>query len=293
MTPHVSIIIPTYRRSEALARTLDAMARLDYPRDALEVVVVEDEEPDHGLNGRREPRPDGLRVTWLSQCHAGPASARNRGARTARFDVLAFADDDCQPHPNWITELTRALGENPRSMVGGHTVNALTDNAYSRASQALVTYITAYYMQTGSPFLASNNIAMSRATFEELGGFDTTFGLAGGEDRDFCARCLEHGIELRFVPEAIIEHHHELSLGRFWRQHHRYGRGAFQFHSKRNDRAKPDSLEPLRFYSDLVFFPFRQPGEPHPLRVSTLLCVSQVANALGFFSARRKSLRKR
>ena len=293
MTPDVSIIIPTYRRPEALARTLDAMARLDHPRDALEVVVVEDGEPEAGLNGRREPRPDGLRVTWASQPHAGPASARNRGARLAQFDVLAFADDDCQPHPSWITELTRALGESPRRMVGGHTANALTDNAYSRASQALVTYITAYYMQKGSPFLASNNIAMSRETFEELGGFDTKFGLAGGEDRDFCARCLEHDIELRFVPEAIIEHHHELSMGRFWRQHHRYGQGAFQFHSKRNDRATPDSFEPLRFYSDLVFFPFRQSGEPHPLRVSALLCVSQVANALGFFSARRKALRIR
>ncbi len=41
-------------------------------------------------------------VRLISQANAGPASARNRGAREARGRILLFTDDDCVPMPNWL-----------------------------------------------------------------------------------------------------------------------------------------------------------------------------------------------
>lgn len=99
--PLFSIIIPTYGRPEQLARCLDAITRLEYPRSAFEVIVVDD--------GSEMSPEDTVRHFELSievklfiQEHAGPAAARNKGAREAKGQFLAFTDDDCKPSPEWL-----------------------------------------------------------------------------------------------------------------------------------------------------------------------------------------------
>jgi len=84
------------------------------------------------------------------------------------------------------------------------------------------------------------------------------YGLAGGEDRDRCDRLLSAGVRLAYQPQAVVRHFHTLSAGSFWKQHFRYGQGAFHF---RKARA-----------------------------LSALLGVSQAANAAGFF---REAWRRR
>lgn len=292
MRPTVSVVVPTHRRPAKLARCLEALAAADYPCDRLEVVVVEDGGPASELDGLRRRDFGPLRVVWLDQPHAGPAAARNRGARHARHRLLAFTDDDCRPRPGWIAGLVEGLEATPGAVAGGHTVNALGSNSYSSASQALVTYITAYGLRHGSPFFASNNIALEREDFARLGGFDETFRLAGGEDRDFSDRCAKLGMPFVHRPDAIVEHEHDLSLRSFWRQHYCYGHGAYRFHLLRTSRQGSTILRDtsrmvrsmeLRFYLDLIRFPFHGRETPGRLRIAVLLLLSQLPNALGFF----------
>ena len=288
----VSVVIPTHRRPQKLVRCLEALAATEYPLDRLEVIVVEDGGPAPELDAVRSRTFGSLRVVWLSQPHAGPAAARNLGARHARHALLAFTDDDCRPRPGWIGQLVAALEQDTQAVVGGHTVNVLMANACSEASQALVSYITAYGLQRGDPFFASNNIALSRQDFARLGGFDESFPLAGGEDRDFCDRCVRLGLRFLHRPEALVDHEHDLSLKGFWRQHFRYGHGAWRYHCLRTSRRGSTILQDtgrmlrsmdLRFYVDLIRFPFSQGANSLPWRVTALLALSQIPNALGFF----------
>jgi len=286
MTVRVTVVIPTYRRPVAVVECLRALRAQDWPLDRFEVVIVEDGEPSPVLADVRAATFDGLAVSWESQPHAGPAQARNLGASRAARDFLVFTDDDCRPRPGWLRSLAGELERRPDAIVGGHTVNALSDNACSTASQGLVTYIVDYFRRQGTPFFASNNFALSKAAFDRLGGFDVSFPLAGGEDRDFCRRGVELGIELRHVPDAIIDHYHALDLRSFWRQHFRYGRGAWQYQAKAPLAPGARRFEPLRFYADLVLFPFHQAEVEKKLRVCMCLCLSQVANAAGYFAER-------
>jgi len=258
------------------------------------VVVVEDGGPAAELEQLRARDFGALRVVWLAQPHAGPAAARNRGARHAAHQLLAFTDDDCRPRPGWVRTLAEAVGEAGGSVAGGHTVNALAANPYSSASQALVSYITAYGQGRGDPFFASNNIALARADFLRLGGFDETFRLAGGEDRDFSQRCAQEGLRFLHRPQAIVDHEHDLSMRSFWRQHFCYGHGAYRYHQLRTTRRGTsiwrDTLQvvrrvDLRFYLDLVRYPFLSGETTSRLRVTALLLLSQIPNALGFFAA--------
>src|SRR5262245_35313420 len=97
--PFISVIIPTYERVGQLSVCLGALVAQDYPRDHFEVLVVDDgsaTSPEAGVDAFR----DRLNVQFLTQRHAGPATARNFGAAHAKGDFLAFTDDDCVPAPN-------------------------------------------------------------------------------------------------------------------------------------------------------------------------------------------------
>lgn len=289
-----SIIIPTYKRPDRLVECIRSLAGLNYDRRHFEVIVVDD---GSGTLAQVEevlrPLRDKIEIRLIEQPHAGPAAARNFGARQAAFEYLAFTDDDCRLDPEWLAAYSRQFAVSPHCLAGGDTINALADNIYSQASQLLVSYLYGYYQTKGAPFLASNNIALSRTLFDQLHGFDERFPLAGGEDRDFCARAVQEGHELAFVPGAIVHHFHALSLRRFIRQHKNYGRGALFFHKVNADRGGGKiKLEPLKFYTDLISYPYKVPGAKRRLRLCLLMIVSQAANAFGFFYEKGRRLLK-
>ncbi|MGQ9684104.1 MAG: glycosyltransferase [Anaerolineae bacterium] len=282
--PEVSVIVPTYNRPQALRECLEALAAQTYPKQRLQVVVVDDGSPQ-APTGAVAAVQARLEVTLLCQDRKGPAEARNRGAEVAKGEYIAFTDDDCRPAPGWLQRLVEHLRMWAGCVVGGHTVNALTSNPYATASQMLIDYLYEYY--NGNPgrarFLTSNNLAMPAATFRALGGFSRAYVRAAAEDRDFCDHCLHAGIRMVYVPEAVVYHAHRMGLRDFWRQHFHYGRGAAiyrQTHARRWLTAV--RVEPSSFYLRLFSYPFRRADRTAPRCQALLLGLAQVANAAGF-----------
>jgi GT2 family glycosyltransferase len=283
--PFFSIVIPTYNRPDRLVTCLDAILKLNYPQNCFEVVIVDDGSKTH-LDSVIEPLGNQLNLKLIRQENSGPAAARNAGAMQVKGSFLVFTDDDCIPTPNWLSELATQFAKTPDYLIGGQTLNALTDNLYSTASQILIDYIYQYFNVQGvqSNFFASNNFAMPTEQFHALGGFDTAFPLAAGEDREFCDRWLHRGYKMTYAPKAQIYHAHHLTLRKFWRQHFNYGRGAFCFHQIRAQRTQDGiKVEPISFYFRLLTFPFSQLTSQPAVLLSGLLFLSQVANIFGFF----------
>lgn len=282
--PFFSVVVPTYRRVEALPACLDALAGQAYPRDRFEVLVVDDGS-GASLDAVVAAFRDRLEVTLLSQPHAGPARARNTGAAHARGEVLAFTDDDCAPDPEWLRRLAARLRDRPGDMIGGQTVNALRQDRCATASQTLVNYLYEYYnVNAARPsFFTSNNMALPRRAFLAIGGFDTTLTSAAGEDRELCDRWQHLGYRLTYAPEARVSHHHKLTLRQFCRQHFQYGRAACYFRRARRQRgAGRVAIEPLSFYLNLLRYPFMHDPPRRAVALAALLFLSQGANAVGF-----------
>jgi GT2 family glycosyltransferase len=158
----------------------------------------------------------------------------------------------------------------------------------------LIDYLYSYYNPTSNrpSFFASNNFALPTERFHQLGGFDTTFPLAAGEDREFCYRWQHHGYPMVYSPEVQIHHVHSLKLRTFWQQHFNYGRGAYYFRRACTLRNQGRiRVEPLSFYCKLLAYPLlHSVPQLAAILLATLLFVSQVANAAGFFWERLKRL---
>jgi GT2 family glycosyltransferase len=203
---------------------------------------------------------------------------------SSRGRLLAFIDDDCAAHPQWLREMKTQLALNRGAAVGGRVVNMLTSNRYARASQCLQDYVYRWYHDERRGelrFFTTNNLAVSRNDFDGIGSFDESFPFAS-EDREWCDRALFHDFGLVYAPAAVVYHANTLGFGSFLTQHYRYGKGAARFHAVRaTRRSNKVRLEPVAFYRGMLSAPF-DAGEPEPAIAALLLVASQTASFMGF-----------
>lgn len=294
--PFFSIIIPTYNRPGPLASCLEALARLDYPKDRFEVIVVDDG-GTADLEQVTTAMQDRIAISLIRQENAGPGTARNTGAGQAKGDMLAFTDDDCAPAPDWLRRIAGAAVEHPGAAVGGRTVNTLTGNPFSTVSELVISYLYTHFNATPAQasFFTTNNACFSKAQFDALNGFDTVTFPRVAEDRDLCDRWHRADFGMVYAPDAVVHHAHPLTGLAFWKQHFKHGRGTFRYRRESARRSQQQiRVEALKFYRDLIRYPYLMMREAYaPWRsqdgfeqrrifLAVLLIVSQAANTLGF-----------
>jgi GT2 family glycosyltransferase len=282
--PRLSVVVPSYERPAQLEACLKAMAAQRLAREDFEVIVVDDGSACPPRELVEQFRPE-LNVRLLEQHNAGPAAARGSGARQARGAHVVFTDDDCRPDPLWLGALSSCIAAHPEAAVGGRIVNVLGERLCSSASQLLIDFLYRYHNRDAadSRFLITSNLAFPLSAFLAIGGFDATFPLAAGEDRDLCERWREAGHPMVYCPEAVVAHAHDLGVGSFLGQHFNYGRGAHHLHRARARRGKGRfRLETVGFYARLIVFPFRSEPVARALVLSMLLALSQLGYVAGY-----------
>ncbi len=293
--PAATVVIPTYRRPDALARCLAALAVQTLDPAMFEVIVVDDGsgDPPHEIVQQAASR---LQVRLVTRDNGGPGAARNTGVAEASGRWVAFTDDDCTPEPGWLAALLRAAQAQPDALVGGRVENALTDNPFAEASQLLTSWLVHWYAHPDRyhrRFFTTNDMILPREAFLALGGFDTTALADTAEDRDLCDRWRGRGWPMVYEPGAVVRHAHRMSLRGFVAQHHNYGRGAVYFHTAggRNASAarKPESP---KFYFGMLAFPFSRHRLPRAAGYSLLLLLSQVVYVAGYFSERIRPVKR-
>lgn len=220
--PMVSVVVPVLNGARTIGDCLTSLLRSDYPVERREVLVVD--------NGSRDGTADIVRefpVVLLRQDQPGAAAARNRGARESRGEIVAFTDADCLVSTGWLRELVREFRSSSVGGVEGETVDYCPVTPVERYAARRASY--SYHFRRQSPFapyVVTANVAFRRCVFDQLGGFDTRFPRAGGEDIDFTWQFHDRtGLELRYNPRAVVFHRHRNTVQAFFQQALRNGRG--------------------------------------------------------------------
>ena len=98
--PTVSVIVPVKDAARRIPACLGALCAQTWPREALQVIVVDDGSVDE-TRGRVRAFP----VELVTMRHVGsPYAARNLGLERARGEILAFTDSDCVPAKDWVAQ---------------------------------------------------------------------------------------------------------------------------------------------------------------------------------------------
>jgi biofilm PGA synthesis N-glycosyltransferase PgaC len=138
-TPGVSIILAVRNEEAVLARRLDNLLALDYPKEQLQIVVVSDGSTDG--TDRVLDRYDG-RMDVIRTEPGGKALALNVGVEQARHDVLVFTDARQTFAPDAVKALVGALGD---PEVGGVSGELLLDCESGQSDSSIGDGVGAYW----------------------------------------------------------------------------------------------------------------------------------------------------
>lgn len=211
----ISVIIPAKDAAKTLGACLQALLHqedLQFGHD-YEVIVVDD-----GSSDATAEIAERHTVRVVRQTNAGPAAARNAGARVARGTLLAFTDADCTPSPSWLRDLTRPFDD--PEVVG-------VKGVYSTRQVALVARFVQLeyeykYTRMGNyariDFIDTYSAAYRKEVFILNGGFDEAFRVPSVEDQEFSFRLARKGYQLVFEPGAVVFHEHDRSLAEYLRR---------------------------------------------------------------------------
>uniref|UniRef100_I2Q7H9 Glycosyl transferase n=1 Tax=Desulfovibrio sp. U5L TaxID=596152 RepID=I2Q7H9_9BACT len=216
----VTVVVPAYNAAGTLPATLAALAAQRFA-GTVEVLVVDD-----GSTDATAAVAEAAGATVLRQKNQGPATARNAGATAGHGDILVFTDADCEPHPDFLAELTRPLADPGVSGVQG-AYRTRQPQLVARFAQA--EFEDRYAFTARFPCLdlvATYAAAFRREVFLQEGGFDTSYPVANNEDTEFSYRLCRLGHRLVFAPKGLVFHRHPATLRKylrikFWRAYWR------------------------------------------------------------------------
>lgn len=179
MLETVSVVLTTYNRGAAVARTLDAVLR--QTRAPLEILVADDGSTD-GTPDWIEARY-GARVRVLRGRNGGVARARNRGWRAATGDWIAFLDHDDAWHPEKLERTLAAATPQSNVIVSRWREVAEPDAARPsrdcgrvsppwKAAQLAPRAAFAWLLGWHNPLVSASAVMVRRKALERAGGFD-------------------------------------------------------------------------------------------------------------------------
>jgi glycosyltransferase involved in cell wall biosynthesis/2-polyprenyl-3-methyl-5-hydroxy-6-metoxy-1,4-benzoquinol methylase len=221
--PRASIVIPVFNRADFTERCLAALARTVDPA-AAEIIVVDNASRDRTAALLADP-PLPVRVITNGE-NVGFARASNQGAGAARGDLLVFLNNDTEPEAGWLAALEAAVAEPGVGIAGArllypatrrvqHAGLALTpDGVPDHLWRNVVEDDPRVIEPCDVAMVTGACLAISRALFAELGGFDEAY-VNGVEDVDLCLAARRAGRRVRYEPRAVVLHHEGGSEGRF------------------------------------------------------------------------------
>jgi GT2 family glycosyltransferase len=216
----VSVVVVSYNGRTWLARCLSALARQEGVR--AETILVDNGSSDDSVDFVQRAFPK-VRVVALHR-NAGFAEANNLGVRASRGRFVALLNNDTEPSDGWLRSLKQTLESNPWASLAASCIVYMHDTSIiDSVGDGLTRWGGAFKHLHGRPVTeapAAREVfgvcgaacLMSRAVFEDVGGFDEDF-FAVHEDVDFSYRAQLLGYRCIYVPEAVVAHAGSGTLG--------------------------------------------------------------------------------
>ncbi len=275
--PRVAVQLPTFNERHVVERLIDAAAELDYPRDRLEIQVLDDSTDDTtGLAESRAAYHRGrgvnVRVLHRSDRSGYKAGALAQGLTQTSAELLAVFDADFRPRPDFLRKTVPHLLAHPDVGMVQTRWSHLND-AYSPLTRAQALALDGHFVveQTGrnrSGLLINFNGSggvWRRACIVEAGGWQAD---TMTEDMDLSYRAQLAGWHALYLPEVDAPAELPPQMEAFKRQQARWAQGSIQCLRKlglpilRSRLANPQKAMALIHISSYL---------AHPLMVLLLL----------------------
>jgi cellulose synthase/poly-beta-1,6-N-acetylglucosamine synthase-like glycosyltransferase len=281
--PRVTVQLPIFNERYVIERLVDAVTQFDYPRDRLEVQVLDDstdETRDIARNVVERYRALGFPITYHHRAnrHGYKAGALEAGMRSATGEFIAIFDADFQPPPDFLKRTIPFFADPQVGMIQTRWTHINRD--YSALTQVEAILLDGHFViehggrSRRGTFFNFNGTAgvWRRRAIEEAGGWehDTLT-----EDTDLSYRAQMKGWRFLYVPEIECPSELPVEMNAFKAQQARWAKGLIQVAKKILPRLLRSNA-PLHVKAEAVFHLTANISYPLMILLSTMLLPAMI-----------------
>lgn len=234
--PRVTVQLPIYNERYTIERLIESVVGFDYPRDRLQIQVLDDSTDEtadilRGLVKTYTARGYDIQMIHRVERSGFKAGALQEGLKSAKGELIAIFDADFTPHPDWLKKAASRFSDPHLGCLQtrwGHL-----NDKFSSLTRGQSLGIDGHFMveQTVRShyglFMNFNGTAglWRKACIEDAGGWqvDTLT-----EDLDLSYRAQLHGWKFDYAPELVVPAELPAQVEAFKQQQFRWAKGSFQ-----------------------------------------------------------------
>ena len=238
--PPISIAISTKDRRDDLSKLMASIENLNYPKDKIEIVVVEE--------GDNPNQIAGVKYVFLPRLNKGFGFTRNIAVKNCSHDLIAFVDDDCEVTPDWLNELLNGLDDTIAGVTGGVMVKNCNAIGYCENLLGFPAGgVRRIHESRNIPHLTNEiitcNALLRKGVIIEAGGFDDSRRMQySGEDSLLSYNIINKGYKLLYSPSAVVYHKTKDNLKNILKWAIRMGKSRFIFNKIINSPKKISNI---------------------------------------------------
>ncbi len=225
--PRISLIVPAYNEEGVIAETIGKLKEVNYPRDKLEIVVIDDGSKDRTYEIAK--RLESRQIKVLTKPNTGKASTLNFGIRKSKNEFIAVIDADSYMEKNALRECMKYFDEDKVAAVVSHVLVSKRKNFWEKM-QSMENFINATTRKSQE---FPNVIGVTPGTLSlyrkkiltELDGFDERNLV---EDVEIAYRILRKGYKIRMAFDAMVYSIYPTTFRKWWGQKTRWVIGGVQ-----------------------------------------------------------------
>ncbi|MBN1170319.1 glycosyltransferase family 2 protein [Candidatus Micrarchaeota archaeon] len=257
--PFISIILPAYNEGAYIRNSLNSLLEVDYPKNKMEIIIVNDGSTDNTLEIAKEFESRTVRI--YTKKNGGKGAALNYGIKKSRGELIATMDADSYISRNAIRELLPFF-DAEKAMAVTPAVKIRPSNSPLKELQR-VEYLMILFSRKLLSFIDSVPVTpgpfsiFRREVFDKVGLFDE-HNLV--EDQEIALRIQSHHYKIKSSLTADVYTEPPDNLPDLLRQRVRWQRGGFRNYWKYKFMIRPDYGDfgmyfvPLNFATITAFF---------------------------------------
>ena len=235
----VSVIVPAYNASGIICKCIEALLKLNYPKNKLELIIVDNNSSDETLQLIKK-YPVILETENKIQ---SSYAARNKGILKATGEIIAFTDSDCIVDPEWIRNGIKYFSDSTCGAVAGEILSLPPNSIFEEYLESIEFLHQRHCLNNPFfPYMQTANAFFRRSVLGEIGLFDAD--MISGGDADLAWRMqILTDYKLLYSPESKILHRHRNTLKGLYKQKKTHGIGKAHLEKKHYDLMfKKDDL---------------------------------------------------
>jgi MoaA/NifB/PqqE/SkfB family radical SAM enzyme/GT2 family glycosyltransferase len=218
--PLVSVITVNYNGKRLLADCFKSLLNLNYPRNKLEIFMVDNGSQDSSLEYVRKKFPT---VKIIINAENNYALANNLGIKAAKGEYIALINNDVKVDKNWLIKLVEAAQSDISIGAVGSRILFMDGSIQSVGHQEYPNFywsdigfgekdVKQYDIAKEVISICGCSVLYKRKCLKEIGLFDEDFNMFM-EDVDMSIRCRKRNWRLITCPESVIYHKFHSTIG--------------------------------------------------------------------------------